>query len=82
MRQMRKLERFCTFELKRGRIKEMVMFCAPLSERSCSKKDHHFLLRGCSAPALSRATDRKTAPHYCAATTPRALVFARKAVMS
>lgn len=82
MQEMRKNERFCAFALKRGRIKEMVMFCAPLSERSCGKLDHHFSPRGFSAPALSRATDRKTAPHYCAERKPRALVFTRKAVMS
>ena len=82
MPQMRKYDRFCAFAPKRGRIKEMVLVCAPLSERSCSNSDHHFSPRGCSAPALPRATDRKTAPHVFAEGKPRALVSARKAVMS
>ncbi|MCR9087541.1 MAG: hypothetical protein NXH97_12455 [Rhodobacteraceae bacterium] len=75
-------QRFCAFAPKRGKMKERVMLCAQLSERSCSKRDYHFSPRSHSAQASQRATDRKTAPHIWADAKPRVLVFTRKAVMS
>ncbi|MEL6467774.1 MAG: hypothetical protein AAFQ58_22650 [Pseudomonadota bacterium] len=82
LKYLAKYERFCAFAPKRGRMKVMVMLCAPLSERSCSKNDHHFSPRSHSAQALSRATDRKTALHVCADEKPPCAFSTRKAVMS
>lgn len=82
MQQVREGGRFCAFAPKRGKIKEMVMFCVPLSERSCRRLDHHCSPRGCSAPAFSREADRKMKPCQRMAKKARAQSSARKAVMS
>ena len=49
---------FCKSYLQYANIKGVMMRCARLSERSCSKYDHHYSPGSCSAPALPRVTNK------------------------
>lgn len=49
---------FCKLYLQYANIKGVMMRCTRLSERSCSKCDHHYLPDGGSVPALPRVTNK------------------------
>lgn len=48
----------CKIYLQYAKMKGVMMRCTRLSERSCSKFDHHYSPDGCSAPALPRVTNK------------------------